>query len=187
MFIVPWWQVIRGNVLLVVCVLTTVSIITTERNYPVPEASSPLGLHELSINTQPPRMGNRHGFKLMVWVRFTSDPILHLRWRTGQHEWTDQEMTAYKKETTVRILPERCLRTACQHSYLLKEGTREGTACCTCPWANWEVPWELHDSAMKHKSLARLRGCQLLCICLQNKRVYHQVLSRIQQSSMVLF
>lgn len=120
------------------CVLTTVSIITTESSCPVPEASSPLGLRELSINIQPDRMGNWPRFKLMVWVHFTSDCILCLSLPTRQHEWTDQETTVYEKETTVCILRERrLLRITCQHSCLLKEGTREGTVCCTCPRANW--------------------------------------------------
>lgn len=43
-FIVPWFWALPRNVLLVVCVLATLSIITTERSCPVPEESS-LELH----------------------------------------------------------------------------------------------------------------------------------------------
>lgn len=184
MFVAPWCYALLRNVLLVLCVLSTVSTIPAERGCPVPE---PLGSHELSINTRPRRMGTRRRFRLMVCVRFISDHILHLSLPTGQHEWADQEMAAYEKETTVCILRERCLlRITCQHSCLLKEVTKEGTTSCICPGANWEAAQELQESAVKHKELARLWGCQLLCICRQNKRVYHQVLSSLQQSSIVL-
>lgn len=47
---------------------------------------------------------------------------------------------------------------------LLEEGTRESGVCCIYPWAHPDAAREFHASAIRHKQLARLPGCQLLSV-----------------------
>lgn len=66
---------------------------------------------------------------------------------------------------------------------LLEEGTRESGVCCIYPWAHPDAAREFHASAIRHKQLARLPGCQLLSVCLQTKGTKERLIRCCPQSN----